>query len=362
MKQIPKSFKALTSNSFPALNLSEMDSPASPEIIHAEKIMDFSPQGYIDKINSKTGFKGLALECGGNSIRGSEFVVEQDGSILTNQAFQKRLESKDSEGYVALLEEFADYARVHELPVGIAFGGPINGTIPITHPKFSHLIREVNEKYDGDLANVFKGTRLEILNDGAAGLVSGAIEARKVTGSDSPVFYLINGGGVGIGAYNSGTIFSTEAGHLPVPDKLNVFGANRPCGVYGDHTCFENIVSNKRGIEAEWLNQTSQKLSGREIEDKLLANDDLAHRIFELTALAQATLLAFTADALSVDLSDPNTAVVFHGGANKTPSLKERTAQILWQEEEIRHPLILTSDYHENACEVGVAQHLVAKS
>jgi predicted NBD/HSP70 family sugar kinase len=359
--ELNKKFQPLPGDPIPAWNQELVSKITSPRDIHASGVGEFNAVASLSSFKEKSGQRGIALECGGNSIRGSEFIVDDNGDIQTNQSFVRKHVSKDSEGYLELLEEFAKYASEKNLPVGIAFGGPIDGTVPLVHPKFVYLRRELGEKYDGDLANLFNKTSLSVLNDCPAGLISGACQVAIRSNSNQTVIYLINGGGLNTGVYKNGQLYTNETGHLAAPASLNPFNLDRPCGVFGDYTCLENIGSNKRGIEVIWQEQTGKSFDGKQIEDEFKSGSDLARKIFLLSAEIQAAAVVSAAKALDIDLDDPGVAIVFHGGANKTPGLKERTAQIVWQKEKPENLLLLTTDYHENACELGIAQKVVSE-
>ena len=322
--------------------------------IHAEPDGPFNPAEVLLQLQQMVGKAVVSFECGGGSVRGQSLVVNKEGRTEPNGKYKAEIKSDDGDGFLEKIEEIADYARTNELPVGMAYGGPIDGSKPKFHPKISILMKALQEKYDGDFANIFS-TPFTVLNDGPAGIMSAAVEARSHQTDDPTVFYMINGGGLGIGVYKGNQRYSTEAGHTEAVPEFNPYGVTRPCGIYGDYPCLENIISNKQGIEKQWLEQTGERLNGKEIEDKLRARDIFSAELFELVAQVQANMIYGTAKVFDVDIDDPTVEVIAHGGAIRTPGLKERTAQILWQDKSTSRQITFTEDYHPNACEDGAA-------
>lgn len=328
--------------------------------IDAHRIGEFSPSALARKLSLKTGSKVLGIDLGGGSARGGVYQIEADGSLALTGDFSEATEAENGAGFLAQLERLSLYAEQQNIPVGMSYGGPLDGSKPLFHPKIALLMTELAEKYDGDFANIFK-TSATILNDGSAGLVR-SVEMVHGTGIENPVvFYLINGGGLGLAVYKDGVLFSTEAGHTECVPDLNKNTATRSCGIYGDHVCLENVISNKQGLERQWLVATGNSLSGREIENMFKEGNPLAELLYEQVAVGQAALIQGVANIFNVDIYDPNFAVVVHGGMQRTPNLRERTAQILWQEKNPSKLIHFTEEFDQNACMHGAALMAEAK-
>lgn len=327
------------------------------ESIDAQAGVALDHKGLSALLRSYAGTKVMGIDLGGGSVRGRVFVVSKEGSLQVTDDFSRATEAEEGKGFLEQLEAFAAYAKEHNLVVGMSYGGPVDGTIPRRHPKIPKLMEGLQEKYDNDFARVFS-TPFALLNDGPAGLLRGVEEVIMYGGDTDPaVLYLINGGGLGVGVFKDGQLYSTEAGHVACVAELNQNDVSRACGLYGDHVCLENIISNKQGLELQWWEHSGERLSGKEIEDCARRGDDFAMNLFEQAALAEATILAGVAKVFALDVKDPRCHVVVHGGMHRTPNLQKRLAQILWQTSEPEKAIIFTEDFDQNACMHGAALH-----
>lgn len=352
-------FEKWLEQEIPTIPQDQIDKFSDFDSIHAAITGEFSPSDLAEKLSQKVGSKVIGIDSGGGSIRGGVYRIEPDGSLATTSEYSEKTEAENGEGFLSLLERYAAYARENNLPVGISYGGPLEGSRPIYHPKIPELMDELGKKYKGDFANIFT-TPLSVLNDGPAGLIRG-VDMVYRSGIENPiVFYLINGGGLGLAVYKDGVLYSTEAGHVECAPGLNAENADRPCGIYGNYVCLENVISNKQGMERQWLAKTGNFLTGKEIEDKFRDKDPLAQALFEQVATAQAAMIQGVANVFDVEIDDPRFSIVVHGGMERTPNIRKRTAQILWQNKSPYKNILFTEEFDPNACMYGAA--LMAES
>lgn len=333
--------------------------------IHAEEVGRFDPQEAYAKLKNLRGKRAVGIDIGGNKLISEVFSVDAEARIVIEEGFGDLKKDGLGVGYLASMESAAAYAKAEEIPAGISIGIPLDGSKPEDSNKLPVLLKELKEKYGGDFANLFT-VPLACLNDGPAGLMSGAIEAHRVTEKVNTVILLINGGGIGAAVLKDGVITETLAGHVPVIPELNIYGASRPCGVFDAmHVCMENVGSNERGIEQIWEQKTGTHLSAVEIEKQFTGNQPdgaLSLELYDYSAL----ILAYTAKGLAktfgINLSDPAVAVVCHGGAFKFPDYGNRVRQILQNNGNATVNLLLTKDYSQNACVDGAAIAALLKS
>ncbi len=324
--------------------------------IHSERVMAFDPEHALSALHAQEGRSVIGADFGGDKGVTRLFTV-QNGHLMPNDGYNDYVQGTDGDGYLESFEKTAAYAKEHDIPVGLAWGAPLNGTKPLYHPKMKNFLAALDAKYDGDFAGVFSTLRL-CINDGPAGLISGAIEANR-THSAKSILFPINGGGYGMAALVNGIIYSTEGGHVEAVPELNTYHQTTPCGVYdAGYVCIENIGSSKGGVEAQWKLLTGESLRAIDIEGRYKAGDTLAAELYEHSALVTAHLILGTANAYDIDLSDASSVIVGHGGAFKFPHYGERVQQILAGSIKSTPQLIMTKDYGDptsNACLDGAA-------
>lgn len=338
----------------PVMSTAQLDKFSDFDSIHVQEIGTYSPPKLASKLGLLANSKVIGLDLGGGSVRGGVYEVQPDGNLQLTDDSSETTMAENGDGFLALLEKYAEYAGQNKLRVGLSYGGPLDGTKPLYHPKIPTLMDELRAKYDGDFKNVFT-TPVSVINDGPAGLIR-AVDMVYRSGVENPVvLYLINGGGLGLAVYKDEKIFSTESGHVECVPELNINNVTRPCGIYGDFVCLENVISNKQGLERQWQEKFGTFLNGKEIEDRFRHGDEFAARLFEQTALIQAVLLQGAANVFNVQIGQSNFAVVVHGGIQRTPNIRKRTAQILWQDPDTQKEIPFTEEFDHNACMHGAA-------
>jgi predicted NBD/HSP70 family sugar kinase len=345
----------LTSLAVPGL-IDDQLNKFSTQSIHAHDIMPFDLAGAIERLGQLDGKRVLGSDIGGDKALTQLFEV-RNRRLVRLEDYADYLHGSNGDGYLESLQRAGQYAAAHDLPIGLSWGGPIDGTKPQFHPKFTNLLPDLQAKYGGDLANVLP-TLESCLNDAPAGLISGAIEARRHHNPKS-VLFAINGAGINMSALTTNRIIATEAGHVEASGQLNSYRQTTPCGVNdAQYVCIERVGSSKAGIEPQWQQATGEYLRGLDIETRYKQGNALATELYDHSALVIAHMIAGTARALDVELADDTTVVVGHGGAFHFPHYGERVQQILAQATGGKVALLLTKDYEDpgsNACIAGAA-------
>ncbi|CAN5633590.1 hypothetical protein BH23PAT1_BH23PAT1_2810 [soil metagenome] len=324
--------------------------------IHAEELMDLDPVKSLEKLLSLEGHKVIGADFGGDKGVTRLFTVSQ-GRLVISDEYEDYIQSSKGDGYLESLERTARFATEHAIPVGISWGAPLDGTKPHYHPKVANFLSGLSEKYSGDFRNLVP-TLGACINDGPAGLISGAVEANRSHRATS-VLFAINGGGLGIALLAKNKIYSTEAGHIESVVGLNSYDQQTPCGVFGaEYVCIETLGANKAGIEAQWKQITGEYLRAKDIEDRYKNGNELAGELYDHSAWVVAHLIEGSARAFDIDLSSDTTLIVGHGGAFKFPYYGERIQQILNKAKNAPVKLVMVKDYGDknyNACVDGAA-------
>lgn len=325
------------------------------ESIHAEQVTDFNPDKALETLRLKEGSRVIGADFGGDKGLTQLYVI-RGGQLQPDDAYKDYVQSTHGDGYLESMEKTARFATEHDIPVGISWGAPLDGTRPLYHPKAEHFLKELQEKYDNDFSNVLPTLKV-CINDGSAGLISGIVEVCRTKKVES-VLFPINGGGLGMAALVRNGIYSTEAGHVEAVPELNTYGQDIECGVYGaTYICLEKLGANKSGIEAQWEARNGY-MRARDIEDQFKAGNAFAGELYDHSALVVAHMIVGTAKALDIDLALDTTAIVAHGGAFKFPNYGERVQQIIEKHTGKAPYLLMTQNYgskETNACLDGAA-------
>ncbi len=345
----------LTERPIPALE-SEQLNYFTPESMHVEESGSFDPAAAAKKLEEKERSFVLGADFGGDKGTSLLFKIV-NGKLIPVNGYDDRVQGNDGKGYTASLKRTAHYAEEHDIPMGISWGGPLNGTKLLFHPKAKLFMQEMNEQFDGDLCSISPNIKV-VINDGPAGLMSGAVEAYGQFKAKT-VLFIINGGGIGLAVLKDGVMYATEAGHIQGIDALNTYGQTAACGVYeSEYVCLERLGANKAGIEAQWEAATGSYMRAKDIEDRYKEGDTFAGDLYDHSALVIAHILQGTALSLDIDLTSSETAIVAHGGAFKFPDYGNRVIQILEKANDGTIQFIMTKDYshqESNACLDGAA-------
>jgi predicted NBD/HSP70 family sugar kinase len=347
--------KLLTDSEVPKLLKNQLDMFTLASI-HSHKVQRFDSAAAVETLRTREDVKVVAADFGGDKGISRLFQV-QNGVLVQIEGYRDDIQGNDGQGYVASLKKTARYAEENDLPFGISWGGPMEGSKVLFHPKATVFMSDLKAEFGSDLSNI-SPTLKACLNDALAGLVGGAVEAYRKYKATSVIF-AINGGGFGLSALVNNTIYATEAGHVEGVKELNTYDQSTPCGVFdATYICIERLGANKAGIEAQWQAINGQYMRARDIEDRYKEGNQLAAELYEHSAYVTAHMIKGAVLAFDINVLDPLTAIVCHGGAFKFPEYGERVAQIVSQDSTKSINLVMTKNYetkNSNACLDGAA-------
>lgn len=327
---------------------------------------EFDLQHALDSLHNNIGKHVIGIDIGGDKAVTQLFKVSDQG-LTVDESLSDFRQDENGVGYLESLERTAAFAKENNIPVGLSLGVPMNGSKP-ANPKKLPVLYEGLRPYGYDFS-VLIPTLKACLNDGPAGLISGAMHA-NLTLPNTPryIVYIINGGGIGAAVLKNGKIFATEAGHtIPVSEQLNRYSVTRQCGVFdATHVCFELVASNKKGIEAIWHDKTGERLSAIAIEKRFTQHEekgDLALELYGYSAFMIAHVVKGLASAFAMPVDDPSFIFIGHGGAFKFPEYGSRIKQILdHNTPDANINTLLTNTYTKNACLDGAALYAIANT
>ncbi len=345
----------ITDLPIPSLNPEQLQE-FTVDSIHAEFAANFDVKNASTTLDTLEGKHVLGADFGGDKGVSQLFQVQQ-GKLIPIDGYRDEIQGDDGAGYVASIKKTAAYAEQHNIPFGISWGGPMDGSKLLYHPKANTFIKELTDEFGGDLKNISPSITSAI-NDAPAGLIAGAVEAYHKFQAESVVF-IINGGGIGCSFLKDKKIYATEAGHVRGIDAFNIYNQTDECGVF-DQTfvCVERLGANKAGIEAQWQLLQGERLSARLIEDKYKEGNVLAGELYEHSAIIVAHTVQGLANVTDIDLRSQKSAVVCHGGGFKFPQYGARVKQLLDSYNNAPVQLIMTNDFSDprsNACLDGAA-------
>lgn len=350
-----QNYTPITQNPLPNLNFEQLEKFSVPAI-HAEALTAFDATSSVERLATNEGARVIGADFGGDKGLTQLFVIK-NGALVIDDTYSDYVQGNLGAGYLDSLKKTVAFAEKENIPIGVSWGAPLDGTKPLFHPKATVFLKEIAEQYDGDFKNISPLLKA-CYNDGLTGLVSGVVEANRHQPTSS-VLFPINGGGIGMAALADNTLYSTEAGHVEGIQQLNRYAQTEACGVFdATYVCLERLGANKAGIEAQWQAKTGSYMRARDIEDRYKEGDAFAGELYDNSAFILAHVIQGSAKALNIDLADPLTAIVGHGGAFKFPHYGERIVQILAQHNGQPSRLIMTKDYGDsasNACLDGAA-------
>ncbi len=318
--------KQLIELNVPAFNQEQL-AQFSEESLHSQEVVGFDPVDTVEILKQSEGKRVLSADFGGDKGKIQLFEVI-DGALQPVEGYADYIQGDDGKGYLDTIKKATKYAEEQGIPMGLSWGGPLEGTKMVFHPKAKTLMTELEEQYGGDFGNISPSLKT-IFNDGPAGLVAGSVHAQREYGATDTIF-VINGGGLGVGILKDGKIFATEAGHVRGVNALNTYSQTTACGVFGaEYTCMEILGSNKKGIEAQWTSITGADISAKEIEDEYKKGDSLALELYDHSASVIAHTIQGVARTFKIDLNDTKTAIICDGSAFKFPGYSERVSQII---------------------------------
>jgi predicted NBD/HSP70 family sugar kinase len=296
----------------------------------------------------------LAVDIGGDKLIASRYVVREDRLCRTGPPHITD-GADGGAGYLRALEDLGDAARADNIPVGVSYAGPVQGSRVLAGVNVPAFVADFQAKYNCDFLRI--GGGMTLVNDAEAGLFAAAVEAARSFPGARNIIYTINGSGIGCAVLARNEVATTEAGHVPVVhEALNQLRQRAQCGLLGaTHVCLERIGASKAGIESLWAQQTRTPLTGRQIAARYLTGDDLALRLYETSALTMAHIVKGVATALGLVSDWGSTVVVGHGGTFHVPEYGDRVRSILMNDLDCEIQLLLTKDFSVNACLDGAA-------
>jgi predicted NBD/HSP70 family sugar kinase len=332
--------------------LPEQLSRFTAEALQAKPVRDFDPRAALTALRAADKKAVIAVDIGGDKLAAS-FVTMADGAVVRTREVLSR-QGYDGAGYLSALLGVRETARREMVPVGVSFAGPTEGTRLIAGPNLPVFIREFQDGFNSDFANLFPA--VEVANDAEAGMLAGALEAVRRYPDTRDVIYIINGSGLGGSVLTGQTIYAAEPGHIEVIGELNAFGQRKACGLGGaEHVCIEAVAASKAGVEDIWAQRTADRLSGQEIAARYLTGDSLAIDLYDNSAHITAHAIRGMAAAFRL-LRDPGQLVVVgHGGIFHVPGYGERVRAILDEDRGYPVPLLFTKDFSANTCLEGAA-------
>lgn len=356
----------LTKESIPDL-ICEQVAKFSRKSLMARRTRRFNPQSVLDTPTGETRKSVIAIDIGGDKLIAARY--ERRNGML-ERGFEYPVVKRDDGGsrYVDMLEYLAKEADANELPVGISFAGPTDGTKLVAAPNLPALFKDLHDRYDRDFANLFGS--VAVTNDAEAGIMAASVEAIKHDRTTEHVIYIINGSGIGGAVLTKDRIYACEPGHVEVHPRLNRFKhpeqaqhvnhhvshfeQRKACGMLrAAHVCMEVVAASKAGVEDIWFQLRHEQRSGREIAHQYLSGDRLALILYDNSALVTAHAIKGLAYAFK--LHPDRTAVVGHGGIFNVPGYGERVRSILAKDNSQPGCLLFTKDFSTNACLDGAA-------
>src|SRR4051812_8629392 len=103
----------------------------SKENLHSKELASFNPFKSSEILQECENSLVIVGDIGGDSVEIGKLIIK-DG-YPSVQSDQKVLESSGGSQYVEVFEEAAELARKYNLPVGISYGGPLDGSKPLFH-------------------------------------------------------------------------------------------------------------------------------------------------------------------------------------------------------------------------------------
>ena len=280
-----------------------------------------------EAVKRSEGERVIAVDLGASKAR--SFLIQiQNGTpkaLPESEEFTKTLKGRDGKGYVEFLQEISKLSKEHNLKVGIATAGVVEGSRLLKSPNLTGFVEEINKKFEGDIARIFENN-VSVVNDAVAGTLASVLEV-ELSDPDENVIYFINGGGIGGAVITNGEVWATEPGHVPVIDALNVFETQRQCTMWeGGYVCVENVAASGAGLENIWHEVTGEAIRGEDIKDKYNEKSSLARNLYHVSAFISAHTIYGMGKAFGLWQQPMMDMVIMHGGIFNVPGYAESVA------------------------------------
>lgn len=313
------------------------------------------PVHAINILQAEKGHETLVFDIGGTAAKGVVAKVGENGQILIDESKSVIVENQNGgTNYLDFLRSTAQQFR--GLSVAVSSAGVVENNTLVSSPNAQLFVEQLRQA--GGFSGVFKQSQVPLMNDAQAGVIAGAVGVAQRSNSAKPVIYIINGGGIGGASIDrDGNITSMEPGHVEAVDSLNPNGVKTPCKLFPDrnYVCLERIAASGAGIEAQWEALTGEKLSGKQIAEKMYMGDPRAKQLYINSALIVAHIIEGIRSTMDYSIDD--VSIVLHGGAFKTEGMVDLIKRILEKHHQVENvDLIPTSELgFSNACMTGLA-------
>lgn len=322
--------------------------------LHARGVGRFDAGVAYQTLRTRDNHTVVAIDIGGDKLESATFTLKE-GVLIPSSHNKNIIPSLGGRGYLALLEELAKTVNAQNIPVGVSFAGPVDGTKIVQGPNVPVFEAELRQKYGGDFKQLFPSL-VSLRNDAVAGIIAGSVEVSKTFPQTQQVIYLINGSGLGGAVYKNYYITALEPGHVPVTEDLNKNRQDKPCGFMGNqYVCVESVAASRAGVEDLWLKIKGERLDGRQISQRYVVGDDLARSLYENAAELTAHVIKGIANNYDLLKAPQDTAIVCHGGIFNVPAFGERILQILTKNLGFTPIMMQTNQFSDNACIDGAA-------
>lgn len=322
------------------------------ESLRATRTREFDPRATLAALHTADGTRVMAVDIGGDKMTAGMYVASQGDLVPDGAPLVKG--GSGGAGYLDLLTDVCRIARNDRVRVGVSYAGPTAGSKVLDGVNVPAFIRDLRDRHGGDLLAL--SPDITLVNDAEAGLLASALVAGRMYSDLSNVVYVINGSGIGGAAIKAGSIYATEAGHVPIEDALNSFSRRDECGLLGArHVCIERVAASKAGIESTWASHRGTELTGKEISEAYLNGDRFALRLYETSTYLIAHVFMGIARALQLPQDWDSTVLVAHGGAFHVPGYGERVRSLLTAHLLRKPRFLMTKDFSFNTCLDGAA-------
>jgi predicted NBD/HSP70 family sugar kinase len=324
------------------------------QALRARPVRPFDPGQALNALRILEGASMLAIDIGGDKLVAERFAI-CDGEIAQAETILTR-HGDHGVGYLAALQEVAEFAWTSRIPVGISFAGPVSGTRLVGAPNLPAFASEFHRSHGGDFASLF--WNVSLANDAEAGIMAAALMAARHNPGARDVIYIINGSGLGGAVLTGNMIYAAEPGHIEVAGQLNSFDGfvqRKQCGLDGaTHVCIEAVGASKAGVEDIWHQIRGDRLTGRQISARYIKGDDLARALYHNSAWITAHAIKGMAVAFGLFEGDGWPVIVGHGGIFQVPGYGQRVCDSL--SDAAGNPrILLTKDFSANTCLEGAA-------
>ncbi len=319
------------------------------DLLLRHEICAFDVRRAIDQIPSAGDV--MTIDIGGDKARVARYA-SRNGHLV--KLDEEVLHSSGGAGYLAFLEHQAREAADGTLRVGISSATKLDGSIVQRTVNLPVFFDEFTTQYNADFSRLFHGRSIAV-NDTIAGICGSSLRLAEKERHPENIAFVICASGVGASVLQDGMATHVEAAHVPLVDSLNPMGQRTPCGVEGrSYVCVERVTAARAGIEDLYLQQTGERMDGRDLGTMYEAGDFLATRLYDISAVVLAHATAGIAERYR--FTGPATSVVvYHGGNFEIGRYRKAVARSLGCIPATQPEVIYARDLSDNVCLDGAA-------